>query len=283
MRCPPPSNRGCGGCPPRGTRRPARPAAMALLAAMAEIEAGRYDCALVVGVELERNVPGDQAARNLGAAAWVGHEAEDATFVWPSMFEPLADEYDRRYGLDERHLRGHRRAQLPQREGQPERADPRLDATRPSSFGADDEANPVVEGRIRRTDCSQVTDGAARDRAGRTAHRRRVRRRRGPSRSTASPASSAGATAPSGCRSSRSSTGQRTTSTCCRTSGGPSPMPSPAPGSPDVERRRRHRDPRLLHAVGVRRHRPLRHHRARARAGRRSRTATLERDGRDRR
>ncbi len=77
---------------------------IAVLAAMAEIEAGRYDVALVLGAEQERNVPGDRAAHNLGAAAWVGHEAEDATFVWPHMFSLLADEYDRRYGIDELHL-----------------------------------------------------------------------------------------------------------------------------------------------------------------------------------
>ncbi|NBS97364.1 MAG: thiolase domain-containing protein, partial [Betaproteobacteria bacterium] len=45
---------------------------IALLAATAEIEAGRYDCVLVAGVELERNVPGDVAAQHLGAAAWAG-------------------------------------------------------------------------------------------------------------------------------------------------------------------------------------------------------------------
>ena len=44
----------------------------------------------------------------------------------------------------------------------------------PESFAADDVANPVVEGRLRRHDCSQVTDGAAgvvlvSERAGRTA------------------------------------------------------------------------------------------------------------------
>ena len=31
----------------------------------------------------------------------------------------------------------------------------------PGSFADDDAENPVVEGRLRRTDCSQVTDGAA--------------------------------------------------------------------------------------------------------------------------
>ena len=30
-----------------------------------------------------------------------------------------------------------------------------------ASFAADDEANPVIEGRVRKSDCGQVTDGAA--------------------------------------------------------------------------------------------------------------------------
>ena len=34
---------------------------VAVLAAMADIEAGRYDCVLVIAVEQERNVPGEQA------------------------------------------------------------------------------------------------------------------------------------------------------------------------------------------------------------------------------
>ena len=48
---------------------------IALLAAGAEIEAGRYDVALVVGIELMRNGPGQPAAEYLGAAAWAGKEA----------------------------------------------------------------------------------------------------------------------------------------------------------------------------------------------------------------
>jgi len=42
---------------------------------MSDIESGRYETACVVGVELMRNVPGAIAAKNLGAAAWVGREA----------------------------------------------------------------------------------------------------------------------------------------------------------------------------------------------------------------
>src|ERR1700734_1806735 len=54
---------------------------IAVLSAMADIEAGHYDCVLVIAVEQERNVPGDLAPRHLGAAAWLGHEGEQATFM----------------------------------------------------------------------------------------------------------------------------------------------------------------------------------------------------------
>ncbi|MGH3262821.1 MAG: acetyl-CoA acetyltransferase, partial [Trebonia sp.] len=46
---------------------------IAALAAMADLRAGNYDAALVLGLELEKTVGGDQAARHLGAAAWIGH------------------------------------------------------------------------------------------------------------------------------------------------------------------------------------------------------------------
>jgi acetyl-CoA C-acetyltransferase len=133
---------------------------VAVLAAMADIEAGRYDCVLVIAVEQERNVPGDQAPGYLGAAAWVGHEGRDARYMWPYMFSRLADEYDRRYGLADAHL--HAIAELNMRNAK----DNPLAQTRrwsfgPGAFADDDAANPVVEGRLRRTDCAQITDGAA--------------------------------------------------------------------------------------------------------------------------
>ncbi len=131
---------------------------LALLAAGAEIEAGRYDVALVLGVEQEKNVPGDQAARLLGAAAWVGHEDVGVDFMWPHQFDLLAAEYDRRYGLDDLHLAGI--AELNYRNA---RTNPfaQTRSWNVTEFGPDDHANPVVAGRIRRTDCSQVTDGGA--------------------------------------------------------------------------------------------------------------------------
>jgi acetyl-CoA C-acetyltransferase len=133
---------------------------IAILSAMADIEAGRYDCVLVIGVEQERNVPGTQAPQYLGAAAWIGHEGQDAKFMWPYMFSELADEYDRRYGLDDRHL--HAIAELNMRNAKANPlAQTRKWAFGPGSFKADDTDNPLVEGRLRRTDCSQVTDGTA--------------------------------------------------------------------------------------------------------------------------
>ena len=133
---------------------------IAVLAAMAEIEAGRYDCALVLGAEQERNVPGDQAGLHLGAAAWVGHEAEGVTLVWPYMFDLLADEYDRRYGIDDRHLAAIGELNMRNAKDNPN-AQTRAWSHTPESFAADDVANPVVIGRIRRHDCSQITDGGA--------------------------------------------------------------------------------------------------------------------------
>lgn len=77
---------------------------VAVLAATAEIEAGRYGLACVVGIEQMRNVPGKTGAEYLGTAAWTGHEFADANFVWPRAFSDLADEYDKRYGLKCEHL-----------------------------------------------------------------------------------------------------------------------------------------------------------------------------------
>jgi len=73
---------------------------IAIIAAMAELAAGHYDVALVLGVEQERNVSGDDAARFLGAAAWVGHEGDGVRFMWPHMFSKIGDVYAERWGLD---------------------------------------------------------------------------------------------------------------------------------------------------------------------------------------
>lgn len=133
---------------------------IAALAAASEIEAGRYDLACVVGIEMMRNVPGDVATQHLGTAAWQGREFQDAKYVWPRAFSDLGDEYDRRYGLAYQHLG--RIAEINYANG---RLNPNAHTRRwtfdDKSFTEDNEANPVIEGRIRRQECGQVSDGAA--------------------------------------------------------------------------------------------------------------------------
>jgi acetyl-CoA C-acetyltransferase len=132
---------------------------VAALAAMADLRAGNYDTALVLGVELEKTVHGDTAARHLGAAAWTGHEGADAKYLWPSMFAAVADEYDRRYGLDESHLRAIAQVNFGNARRNPN-AQTR-EWTVPDPISDDDASNPPIEGRLRRFDCSQMTDGGA--------------------------------------------------------------------------------------------------------------------------
>lgn len=132
---------------------------LGILSAMAEIEAGRYDCVLVLGVEEFKNLPGDQASQNQNAAAWQGHEDIDCKFMWPAAFGLLAQEYERRYGLDRRHLNRIAELNYQHAKNNPlaQTRNWRFDEL---SFTDDDEANPVIEPGTRRQDCGQITDGA---------------------------------------------------------------------------------------------------------------------------
>jgi len=132
---------------------------IAALSAIADLRSGAYETALVLGVELEKTVPGDTAAQYLGAAAWTGREGQDARYMWPWTFSEVADEYDRRFGVDEVHLRAIASLNLANARRNPN-AQTR-DWTVPTPLTDDDVANPVVEGRIRRFDCSQMTDGGS--------------------------------------------------------------------------------------------------------------------------
>ncbi|MEQ9499673.1 MAG: acetyl-CoA acetyltransferase [Deltaproteobacteria bacterium] len=133
---------------------------VAMLAASAEIEAGRYDLACVLGVEQMRNVPGQEAAKHLGVCAWNGREGEGATYLWPHMFSRLADVYAERHGLDREHL-VHLAKKNFANARKNENAQTRRWSLDDDSFGVDDQANPVIEGNVRRHDCSQITDGGA--------------------------------------------------------------------------------------------------------------------------
>jgi acetyl-CoA C-acetyltransferase len=98
----------------------------------------------------------------MAAARWVGHEGRPGTVVWADMFDQVAQEYDQRYGLDDVHLRAIAQTNLANAKRNPN-AQTRSwhvpDLLGPS--GTDDAVNPVVEGGVRRYDCSQITDGGA--------------------------------------------------------------------------------------------------------------------------
>lgn len=122
---------------------------LGVLAGMAEIEAGRYDCVLVLGVEELRNLSGHEASRNQNAASWQGHEDFECTYMWPAAFGKVAQEYERRYGLDRRYL--NRIAEI--NYGNARRnplAQTRTWQFTERSFMDDDEANPVIEPGTRR-------------------------------------------------------------------------------------------------------------------------------------
>jgi acetyl-CoA C-acetyltransferase len=139
---------------------------VATLAAIADLRSGAYPTALVVGVELEKTVHGDTAAQHLGAAAWTDHEGGDAKFIWPYMFDRVAGEYDRRYGIDETHLRAIAQLNFANARSNPNAQTrswtvPDLIVGREGDSAVENEVNPIIEGRLRRFDCSQMTDGGA--------------------------------------------------------------------------------------------------------------------------
>ena len=132
---------------------------IALLAASAEIEAGRYDLAMVVGVEQMKTVDSARGGDFLGTAAWYEREAAGVSFPFPKLFGRLGDEYEKRYGLKDEHL-----ARISAINYANAKLNP-LAQTRgwymtEEHANSTDRFNSVIGGRIKISDCSQVTDGA---------------------------------------------------------------------------------------------------------------------------
>jgi acetyl-CoA C-acetyltransferase len=133
---------------------------IALLAASAEIEAGRYDLQAVVGIEQMKTVSAQVGGSYLGTAAWYEDEAEGIEAPFPKLFGKLGDEYDKRYGLKDEHL-----AEISTINYANAKLNPNAQ-TRTWYMNYDhamsrDEFNGTIGGRIHISDCSQVTDGAA--------------------------------------------------------------------------------------------------------------------------
>ncbi len=133
---------------------------VAILAATAELEAGRYDCAAVVGLEQMKTVDTVTGGDFLGTAGWYERECKGKDYPFPRLFGRLGDEYDKRFGLKDEHL-----AQISAVNYSNARRNP-LAQTRNWPRSESDpqqreKFKQVLAGRIRVGDCSQVTDGCS--------------------------------------------------------------------------------------------------------------------------
>ena len=133
---------------------------LAALAAGAEIEARRYDVALVAGAEILRNVGGQRAAELLSCAGWAGEDAFEGEILWPELFADVADEYDRRYGLEHENLGRIAEVNFANARFNPNAQTRSWDLAE-GAFGDDDELNPVVDRHLRKMDCGRITDGSS--------------------------------------------------------------------------------------------------------------------------
>ncbi|MDB4970817.1 MAG: acetyl-CoA acetyltransferase [Myxococcales bacterium] len=132
---------------------------IALLAASAEIEAGRYESALVVGVEQMKTVSPAVGGDYLGTAAWYEREAKGVEFPFPKLFGKLGDEYEKRYGLKDEHLAAISAINYENARKNPKAQTRTWYMSNDHACGSD-QYNAVIGGRIKVSDCSQVTDGA---------------------------------------------------------------------------------------------------------------------------
>lgn len=132
---------------------------IATLAAMAEIQAGWYGLSMVVGVEQMKTVDSARGGDFLGTAAWYEREAKGISYPFPKLFGRLGDEYDKRFGLKDEHLARISAINYANAKKNP-LAQTRNWYMSEEHANSTDRFNSVIGGRIKVSDCSQVTDGA---------------------------------------------------------------------------------------------------------------------------
>lgn len=133
---------------------------VSMLMASAEIEAGRYDLGLVVGVEQMKTVDPATGGDFLGTAAWYEQEAKGIEFAFPKLFGQLGDVYEERYGLKEEHLTRIAEINYANARRNPHAQTRGWFPDEGQDLSSGKYVNPVA-GRLRVRDCSQVTDGAS--------------------------------------------------------------------------------------------------------------------------
>lgn len=138
---------------------------VALDSAIAKIQNGDYDLAIVIGFELMKTVDSKTGGDYLGRAAFYEQEGKGIDFPFPKLFGRLADETLKKYSVDEkRYLEA--LSQIAVINYANAKRNP-LAQTRKWFMSFDQarergtESNPFVGGKLASSDCSQVTDGAA--------------------------------------------------------------------------------------------------------------------------
>jgi acetyl-CoA C-acetyltransferase len=133
---------------------------VSIMMAAAEIEAERYNLALVIGVEQMKTVDPATGGDFLGTAAWYDKEAKGVEFPFPKLFGRLGDEYEKRFGLKDEHLARIADINFSNARRNPQAQTRGWFTNETQNLTSGKYANPVA-GRLKVRDCSQVTDGAA--------------------------------------------------------------------------------------------------------------------------
>jgi acetyl-CoA C-acetyltransferase len=133
---------------------------IAAMAARTEIEAGIYDVAMVLGVELMKSVDSKTGGNYLGTAAWYEKECKGVEFPFPKLFDRLYDLYDELYGLSYDHLAHIAAINYDNAKRNPKSQTRDWYMNKQHACGGG-EYNKTIGTRLRASDCSQVTDGAA--------------------------------------------------------------------------------------------------------------------------
>jgi acetyl-CoA C-acetyltransferase len=132
---------------------------VAVLSAMSYVMAGIYDVVCVIGVEQMKTVDAKVGSDFLGYASWYDREAKESNFPMPKLFNKLQAEYGKRYGIDKGHLANISSINYDNAKRNPnaQTRDWYMSFDHANTVG---KYNTLIEGDIRTTDCSQITDGA---------------------------------------------------------------------------------------------------------------------------
>jgi acetyl-CoA C-acetyltransferase len=133
--------------------------AVAVLSALAYIKADMCQVICLLGVEQMKTASATDGGAYLGTAAWYEKECQGIEFPFPKLFGRLGDEYDKRYGLDDTYLARVANLNYANAKNNPN-AQTRtwfMDLEHARTIS---KYNQPIGGRVKVTDCSQITDGA---------------------------------------------------------------------------------------------------------------------------